>query len=78
MTNNKNQRLRERKRKRHNYLVDKRHDEEIYKEAKLDPETIEGQSKLPIHRLIHTENVSLNNDQTNDNYFSFIKRILNF
>ena len=44
----KNKRNQLRRKKKHNEKIEKRHMEELYNIAKLLPNTLEGQSKLPI------------------------------
>lgn len=46
-----NQRQAQRKKGRHTSRVDKKHEEILYREAQLDPETVEGQSKISIDRI---------------------------
>ena len=47
-----NQRVRNRKRRRHEKRVSDHHDEELYWQASLDPHTLEGQMFIEeVHRL---------------------------
>jgi hypothetical protein len=48
----RNQRVRNRKRSRHEKRVSDHHDEELYWQASLDPDTLEGQMFIQdVHRL---------------------------
>jgi len=47
-----NQRVRNRKRSRHEKRVSDHHDEELYWQSRLDPDTLEGQMFIEeVHRL---------------------------
>ena len=47
-----NQRVQNRKRRRHEKRVSDHHDEELYWQARLDPDTLEGQMFIEeVHRL---------------------------
>ena len=48
-----------RKKKRHQEKVDLRHDEYLYNQAKLDPQTLEGQSKIEFN-IISNNNITKN------------------
>ena len=49
----RNERTRQRKRVRHNQMVQHRHDEELYEQARLDPQTVEGQGRIEdLERLV--------------------------
>lgn len=53
-----NERIRQRKRRRHNQMVQQRHDEELYEQARLDPQTVEGQGRIKdIDRLVELPKV---------------------
>ena len=51
MKQKNNKRLSERRKKRKLAQIERRLEDQLYEEAKLDPETIEGQSKIDISRL---------------------------
>jgi hypothetical protein len=65
MKNNKRKSLR-RKEKRKNE-IEKRRDEELYRIARIDPQTCEGQSILPIERLYKEKPIN-----TKNNFFNSI------
>ena len=48
---NRNHRTADRRRRRHLERVQRRHDEKLYEEARLDPNTVEGQGKATIDRI---------------------------
>lgn len=56
-----NQRKRMKQKQRHWDKVDKRHMEELYRLAMIDPDTIEGQSVLPIGDLLSKEDNKISN-----------------
>ncbi len=47
-----------RRKQRKEQLRDRRYEESLYQEARLDPDTLEGQIKLPLDRLDSTNKVS--------------------
>ena len=86
-----NKRLSERRKKRKLAQIERRLEDQLYQEAKLDPETIEGQSKIDISRLEElqliketkiVEDGQLNNDNKNkknsEEETGFISSILNY
>lgn len=48
-----------RRKQRKEQLRDRRYEESLYQEARLDPDTLEGQIKLPLDRLDSSNKVSL-------------------
>ena len=51
----RNRRTKERRKRRRNEIKSSALDEELYAESKLDPQTSEGQSRLPMHRISPAE-----------------------
>ena len=50
-SSNKNKRTRMRRQNRHKNTIQKQIDERLYIESRLDPDTIEGQIKLPLDTI---------------------------
>ena len=65
MKNNKRKSIR--KKKLRNERIEKYHQDLLYKEARIDPQTIQGQSKLPINEL----QPNINNKE------NYLKKIIN-
>ena len=56
-----NERVRKRKRARHNQMVQQQHDEELYEQVRLDPQTVEGQGRIKdIEQLAESINTYTN------------------
>ncbi len=75
-----NNRIKERRRKRKEEMLEKRFQDRLYQEAKIDPNTVEGQSTLDISRICHNKdlndihttkvNVNKSNEINNEGYFT--------
>ena len=67
----KNKRKMLKKKQRHWENVEKRHMDELYKQARIDPNTLEGQSVLPIEDLNITNEIKLRKPNGLLSFFGF-------
>jgi len=72
-----NERVKERRKKRKLDILDKRLEDQLYLLARIDPNTVEGQSKLEISRICGDANkmdkvVVKENKENNTGYISYL------
>ena len=74
-----NQRVKERRNKRKLVILDKRLEDKLYQESRIDPNTVEGQSTLDISRICDydddlgkIENKESDKDTINSGYIRYL------